>query len=303
MTNLKQIGNEARLLGCKVLENAPMSSYTSFKIGGPCDLLISPNSAKSLSKLLKLCGQSKIPFTLIGNGTNLLVSDKGIRGVVFRISEGFSELYLKNENTIVCGAGVSLSKLCHFALKHSLSGLEFAYGIPGFAGGAAFMNAGAYGGEMKDVLIKTQHIDRHGNLGELVGEQLDLSYRHSAYHENGCAIISLEIGLTKANQHDIKAKMDDLMSRRVSKQPLELPSCGSVFKRPEGCYAAALIEECGLKGYTIGGAQVSVKHSGFIVNIGGATCSDVLQLIEQIKTVVKNKTNIELECEVKVIGQ
>lgn len=258
MTTLKQIENTAKQLNCKVLRNAPMSLYTSFKIGGPCDLLISPSSAEVFSQLIKMCGQLEIPVTLIGNGTNLLVSDKGIRGVVFRISDGFNELYLKNENIIFCGAGVPLSKLCHFALNHSLTGLEFAYGIPGFAGGAVYMNAGAFDGEMKDVLLKTRHIDRNGNIGELTGEQLDLSYRHSAYHENGCAIISLEIGLSKGKWEDIKAKMDELMRRRVSKQPLELPSCGSVFKRPKGHYAAALIEECGLKGYTIG---ASISYS------------------------------------------
>ncbi len=302
MTGLKEIEDKARGLGCKVLKDVPMSLYTSFKIGGPCDLMVSPNSAEALSQLLRMCREMETPVILMGNGTNLLVSDKGIRGVVFRICDGFSELCLKDENTVICGAGVPLSKLCHFASKHSLSGLEFAYGIPGFAGGAVYMNAGAYGGEMKDVVIKTRHIDMDGNIGEFTNDELSLSYRHSVYQENGYAIISLEIGLQKGNREEIKAKMDELMNCRITKQPLDLPSCGSVFKRPVGCYAAALIEECGLKGYTIGGAQVSVKHCGFIVNIGGATCSDVLKLIEHIKAVVKEKTNVELECEVKYIG-
>lgn len=191
-------------------------------------------------------------------------------------------------------------KVCRFALEHGLSGLEFAYGIPGSCGGAAFMNAGAYGGEMKDVLYRCDHIDKNGDRGFLEGDDLKLSYRRSAYYDNGCIVTGLYMRLKKDNPEDIKARMDDFLSRRKAKQPLEYPSAGSTFKRPEGYFAGALIEECNLKGTSVGGAQVSTKHAGFVINTGGATCKDVLALCKKVSDTVKAQKGVELEMEIRV---
>jgi UDP-N-acetylmuramate dehydrogenase len=214
-----------------------------------------------------------------------------------------SEIKLLDETTIYCEAGASLKALCMFALENSLSGLEFAYGIPGTLGGAVYMNAGAYGGEMKDVLYSVNHIDNDGNNGTLNKENLDLGYRHSAYTNNGFVITSAVIKLTKADKKDIKEAMDDKLQRRKDKQPLEYPSAGSTFKRPEGYFAGALIEDCGLKGYTVGGAQVSEKHAGFVINKGGATATDVMTLISDVQRIVKEKHGVTLETEVKIVGE
>lgn len=287
--------------GSKAIKNESMKNHTSFKIGGPADLFIEPSSVSFLCELIKEIRKNETPYWVIGNGSNLLVSDKGLRGIVIHISSSLSDMRLE-ENIITCEAGASLKKLCMFALDNGLSGLEFAYGIPGSVGGAAFMNAGAYGGEMKDVLISCSHIDHSGDIGSLSNDELNLSYRHSAYSTNKYIIASLTLSLKRGDKDDIKQRMNELMNRRKDKQPLDFPSAGSVFKRPPDNFAGALIEKCGLKGKSIGGAQVSEKHAGFIINRGGATCVDILQLIELIQNVVYKECDILLSPELKVIG-
>ena len=287
-------------IGCEYAENEPMSRHTTFKIGGNAGLVVYPESEKQISEIVKACKASGIRLLAVGNGSNLLVDDKGIDACVMILDEHFSEIRLVDEETVFAAAGAMLIKLCRFAYENGLSGLEFAYGIPGSCGGAAFMNAGAYGGEMKDVLYKCSHIDSDGNTGYLENNDLKLSYRHSAYYDNGCVITGLYLKLKKADKSEIKEKMDDLISRRRAKQPLEYPSAGSTFKRPEGYYAGALIQECGLKGRSVGGARISEKHAGFVINTGGATCSDVLELCRICSDTVYEKKGVRLEMEIRV---
>ena len=290
--------------GCEVRADEPMKNHTSFKIGGSADLFVTVGDDRQLSAVIGFCSENGIPLFVLGNGSNLLVSDKGIRGVVLRLSGGFCDIGWNDDGTIHCGAGAQLTRLCAFALEHSLTGLEFAWGIPGSCGGAAFMDAGAYGGEMKDVVVSCEHVDlRTGERGVFEGEQLDFAYRHSVYSGGGYVITALNLKLEKGDRQEIKAKMDELMGRRRDKQPLEYPSAGSVFKRPAGYFAGGLIEQCGLKGAQEGGAQVSPKHAGFIVNVGGATCEDVLGLIARIQKTVREETGVELECEVRKTGE
>ena len=284
----------------KYLENEPMALHTTFKIGGAARVLVMPESEDEIAKVIKACNDLGERFITVGNGSNLLVSDAGIDAVVILLGKGFDNIRLIDDETIYAEAGALLIKVCTFALENGLSGLEFAYGIPGSCGGAAFMNAGAYGGEMKDVLYKCDHIDKDGNKGELCGDDLKLSYRHSAYYENGCTVTGLYLKLKKGDSEEIKAKMTDLMGRRKDKQPLEYPSAGSTFKRPEGYFAGALIEECKLKGASVGGAQVSEKHAGFVINKGGATCQDVLDLCKKVSDTVYNEKGVKLEMEIRV---
>lgn len=299
--NIENIITSARNRGCRIIENEPLSNFTTFKIGGNASAIIYVDTVKILSDLLAECTAKNVPNFVIGNGSNLLVGDKGYNGIVFKLDGDFKKLSLVEEDTIFCGAGVSLAKLCKFALERNLSGLEFAWGIPGSVGGAVFMNAGAYGGEMKDVISSSSYITCNGDQGRFTVDEMDLSYRHSIYSDNGYIISGVIIKLTPDNHEKIRERMDDFMSRRREKQPLEYPSAGSIFKRPEGYFAGGLIEQCNLKGEQIGGAQVSVKHAGFIINKGGATCSDVCSLIEHIQNVVFDKTGITLECEIKRI--
>ena len=219
-----------------------------------------------------------------------------------RLASNFDDIRLLNDDMIFCTAGTKLAKLCNFALENSLTGLEFAYGIPGTAGGAAYMNAGAYGGEMKDVLVSCNHLDYSGNPGRLTGEQLGLSYRRSAYTDKYFVITGITVKLQKGEREEINAKMKDILQRRVDKQPLDLPSAGSFFKRPEGYFAGALIEQCGLKGFSVGGAQVSEKHAGFVVNKGGATTAEIMELGKTVSEKVFSETGVTLEMEVKYIG-
>ncbi len=293
----------AEKLGATTEFNAPMSRYTSFKAGGCAKLLIKPNSVDTLSKILKECIDKQVNYLVIGNGSNLLISDNGFNGIVIKIGSDISKICLLDEETIYCEAGATMKALCNFAYENSLSGLEFAYGIPGTLGGAVYMNAGAYGGEMKDVLLSSKHIDNDGNVGEIVGEDLDLDYRRSAYTDNGFTIVSAIMKLKKADKVEIKASMNDKMSRRRDKQPLEYPSAGSTFKRPVGYFAGALIEQSGLKGYTVGGAQVSEKHAGFVINKDGATATDIITLIKDVQKIVFDKFGVNLETEVKIIGE
>ena len=278
-----------------------MKLHTTFKTGGEAALLVSPDSEKQLSEFLAFCKGEGIKPYIIGNGSNLLVDDCGIDGVVIEIGEGLDYIELENETTIKAGAGTSLAKLCRFALSNSLSGLEFAFGIPGSVGGAAFMNAGAYGGEMKDVVSKVNHLTSDGKAGFLCGDELSFGYRHSAYSENDFVITSVEYKLQKGEKSEIEAKMNELLQRRKDKQPLEYPSAGSVFKRPEGYFAGALIEQSGLKGKRIGGAMVSEKHAGFIINYDNATTTDVRELISFCQKTVFEKFGVELKTEIRMI--
>lgn len=287
-------------MNCKYALNEPMCKHTTFKIGGNASLVVYPESKEQISSIVKTAKAESIRLIAMGNGSNMLVNDNGIDACVMILDEHFGEIKLIDENTIYADAGALLIKVCRFAYENGLSGLEFAYGIPGSCGGGAFMNAGAYGGEMKDILYRCDHIDCDGNFSYLEGDALKLSYRHSAYYENDCIITGIYLKMKKGDKADIKAKMDDLISRRRAKQPLEYPSAGSTFKRPEGYFAGALIEECGLKGASIGGAQVSEKHAGFVINTGNATCDDILKLCEKCSSVVYDKKGVKLEMEIRV---
>lgn len=285
---------------CEYAVDVPLRDYTSFKIGGNADILVFPDTANKVIAVTDYLRSNGIPLLVIGKGSNLLINDGGFRGVVINTCK-MDEIELVDDTTIYCQSGVSLSRLCRFALDNSLTGLEFAFGIPGTAGGAAYMNAGAYGGEMKDVLIRCEHISPDGIVSAYESTELDLSYRHSVYSDKNYIVLSLLLKLEKGDKSEIKAKMDDLLSRRKDKQPLEFPSAGSTFKRPEGYFAGALIEQCGLKGYTSGGAQVSEKHAGFVINIGEATAEDVMDVINHCRETVFNRTGVTLEPEVKII--
>lgn len=297
MYDLQIIKAKAKEFGLSYTEQEPLKKHTSFKIGGNAELFVSVENELQLKAVIKACKENDIPLFILGRGSNLLISDDGMKGVVLTLDGDFRNISVE-ENKITCGAGVSLTKLCVFALSQSLSGLEFAYGIPGSVGGAVYMNAGAYGGEMKDVVVSVTHITSDGEIVTLDKSQLDFAYRHSIYKNTDDIILSATFELKSDNSEEIKARMDDFMTRRKTKQPLEFPSAGSVFKRPEGNFAGTLIEQCGLKGTTIGGAQVSVKHAGFIINIGEATCSDVLDLIKLVQNTVKEKTGYFLEREI-----
>ncbi len=281
-------------------EDVSMCAKTSFKIGGAAQLMLFPAGEEQLQTCLRLCKQAgETPF-ILGCGSNLLVKDSGIDGVVIS-TERLTGIACDGGGLVSCGAGTKLSELCVFAQKHGLSGLEFAYGIPGSAGGAAYMNAGAYGGEMKDVLHSVRYADPAGELHALAADALELGYRHSVFMQNGGVVTGLSVRLQTGDAGDIRAKMDKIMRKRLDKQPLEFPSAGSVFKRPEGQFAGALIEQCGLKGKSVGGAQVSDKHAGFIVNTGGATAADVRALIAVIQSVVENETAVFLEPEIRFV--
>ncbi len=293
----------AEKYGFQVKENESMSKYTTFKIGGSAQAIIKVTNHEGLLDILAKCKKCDVPVFILGKGSNLLVSDNGIDGVVIKLEGIFTEIKQLDAETIYCGAGVSLAKLCSFACECGLSGLEFAWGIPGSVGGAVYMNAGAYGGEIKDVIYSVNHIDEDNKVGSFDADQLDMSYRHSVYTDKSYVITGVTFKLTKDSSVEIRNRMDDFMGRRRDKQPVEYPSAGSVFKRPQGYFAGALIQEANLKGKQIGGAQVSEKHSGFIINKGGASCRDVLELIEYIQKTVKENSGIELECEVKPVGK
>lgn len=288
-------------IDCEYRESCYLSEYTTFKIGGRCPIVILPNSAHQIAEIISFCSQNGVRYYIFGKGSNLLVNDDGLDAAVIVLRENFADIQIVSEDTILCSAGTSLAALCKFARDHSLTGLEFAYGIPGTVGGAVFMNAGAYGGEMSDVLVRCEAVTKAGDIVTMDKNQADFSYRHSVFENGEYCIISAEFKLRKGSKNEITARMNELMQKRKSKQPLEYPSAGSTFKRPEGYYAAALIEQCGLKGESVGGAQVSVKHSGFIINKDSATAKDVMGLIDVVKTKVFEKTGCKLECEVRLL--
>ena len=281
-----------------VLEAEPMSRHCSFRIGGPCDAMLLPGSPEELERICRLLAQGgERPF-LMGNGTNLLITDGPFHRIVLRMGERFSRVDAAGD-ILTAQAGVSLAQLAVTAAKNGLAGLEFAHGIPGTLGGAVSMNAGAYGGEMKDVVSAVTYLDGELNLRETADE--DFAYRHSRFSDTGDIILSAALRLHADDSEAIRERMRALMERRKASQPLELPSAGSTFKRPAGGYAAALIDRAGLKGYSVGGAQVSEKHAGFVVNRGGAAFDDVVRLIEHIQEEVFRQTGIALEPEVKII--
>ena len=292
----------ARKHGASFAKDAPMSKLTSFHTGGAAALLVQPNSVAAVQDILYACQAEHLRYCVVGNGSNLLVSDAGFSGVVLRIGPAMATMEDLGDGRIRCAAGASLTALCNFACRLGLSGLEFAFGIPGTAGGAAYMNAGAYGGEMKNVLTACTHVDSDGNLGSFTGEALALSYRRSVYTDTDQIITELELQLQPGDPNAIRAAMEENMRKRSEKQPLEFPSAGSTFKRPQGYFAGALIEQSGLKGVAVGGAQVSEKHAGFVINTGDATTSDILALIKLIQQTVWEKFGVHLEPEVKFIG-
>lgn len=301
MNNIEALEKYALSLECSAEREVSMKNYTSFKVGGPAELFLSPEDAGQTAKLVRFCEKEEISVFVLGKGSNLLVSDRGIKGAVIYTGKQCG-ISLVDENTVRAQSGASLAQLCTFALENSLSGLEFAYGIPGTVGGAVFMNAGAYGGELKDVLLNSEYVSTDGTSGELDNEAMELSYRHSAYENSNLVITAASVRLAPADRNEIKSTMNDILARRKEKQPLEYPSAGSTFKRPEGNFAGALIEQCGLKGVSVGGAQVSEKHAGFIINRGGATATDILSLIKHVQARVKAQTGVSLETEIRLIG-
>ena len=291
-------------LCCESLQDEPLCRHTTFKIGGSVDRLITVESEEQLSRILRELKRLELPYFVLGKGSDLLVGDKGYPGVALKLENFFASAGLMEDGeSVSAGAGISLGGLCVFARDEGLAGLEFAWGIPGSVGGAVYMNAGAYGGEMKDVISRVWYMDTEGRLLDNSGEELGFGYRRSAFMDGGKIITRAELRLAHGDKEEIAAKMNELKARRFEKQPYDMPSAGSTFKRPKTGYAAALIEQCGLKGRRVGGAQVSPKHAGFVVNTGGATCKDVLELMDIIRETVLRQTGIELEPEVRMIGE
>ena len=297
---MEQLKQQLQAAGIPYRENEPLAAHCTFKIGGPANLFVQPETEAQLCTAIRSCKDCGTRYYLLGNGSNILFADEGYAGAVLDVSALHSTVEV-NGTTVCAGAGVRLSALCKAALEHSLTGLEFAYGIPGTLGGAVYMNAGAYGGEMKDVLSTVRYLTAEGDIVEVSASELDLGYRHSAFETNGGCILSAVLQLQQGDPAAIRARMEELMQKRIDKQPLDKPSAGSTFKRPAGAFAAALIDQCGLRGYRHGGAAVSEKHCGFVVNLGGATCADVLALCEEVRTIVKEKTGYDLEKEIRVV--
>ncbi len=286
--------------GIPLAEQEPMTRRTTFGIGGPA-LLLRPRSRAELQAAMTLCREAGEEPFILGRGSNLLVSDSGISRPVIQLDGDFTAI-TREGNTLRCGAGASLIAVCRAAAENSLSGIEWGYGIPGSLGGGVYMNAGAYGGELRDVLTEVTFLDEAGEYRTLPAAELSLSYRHSIFEERpGTVIVGAVLTLTPGDPAAIRAAMEDYMSRRREKQPLEYGSAGSTFKRPVGNYASALVDQCGLKGLSVGGAEVSRKHAGFIINRGGATAADVRELIAEVQRIVREKTGYTLECEIKYI--
>lgn len=299
---MRELINQLTLSSISFKLDEPMKLHTSFKTGGNASVFIVPENEDQLEKALSICKELNIDTFILGNGSNLLVSDDGITDkAVIHIGSHLSAIKEIDETTFEAGAGATLSSVCRYALSKGLTGLEFAYGIPGSVGGAAFMNAGAYGGEMKDAVLCCKHISKDGVKGRFEGDELEFSYRHSAYSASDLVITSVVFKLKKGNKEEIESKMAELLGRRRDKQPLEYPSAGSVFKRPTGYFAGALVEQAGLKGKSIGGAMVSEKHAGFIINYGGATTKDVTELIRYCQDRVFEKFGVKLETEIRFV--
>lgn len=285
----------------RVLFDEPMSQHTTFRIGGPADVFVMPENYEQIREVLRLCKEEKLPFFVLGNGSNLLVSDSGYRGVIIQMDRNMEEIRLDGEEIHAC-AGALLSSVAVAARNASLTGFEFAGGIPGTIGGAAVMNAGAYGGELKDVLKEVTVMTREGEILTIPAEKMEMGYRTSIIKTAGYLVLEAVISLKKGDEEAIRATMKDLSERRTEKQPLDYPSAGSTFKRPEGYFAGKLIMDSGLRGYRVGGAQVSEKHCGFVINAGGATAEDVRSLMDHVIRVVREKYGVTLEPEVKFLG-
>ncbi len=302
--NYQKLIDIATELGCEVTEQASMAELTTFRIGGPADLLVDIPNGSAAAAIVAVCSHQQIPYLFIGNGSNLLVGDKGIRGAVLRLTEGEPVLQPElGDGVIYAPAGMQLKNLCRFARDHSLTGLEFAFGIPGTVGGALYMNAGAYGGEMSQVVTMAHCINPEGETGILPAAELELGSRHSALMDKGYIVTGVTLQLQAGDRDTIAATMQDLMGRRRDKQPLEYPSAGSFFKRPVGYYAGALVEQTGLKGFRVGDAQVSEKHAGFVVNRGNATAAEMLELCRQVQEKVYEAHGVRLEPEVRFVGE
>lgn len=285
--------------GVKV--NEPMKNHISFKVGGPADILLEPSSDIQVIKSIEVCRDNNIPYIVIGNGSNLLVRDGGIRGVVIKLS-GLNSVNV-DKNYIIAGAGVVLKEVSDVALENSLTGFEFASGIPGSVGGAVFMNAGAYDGEMKNIISSVTVLDKNDNIITLPKEKLEFGYRTSSIKTEGYIVLSAQFELQLGDKDKINSRIEELTQKRIEKQPLEYASAGSTFKRPEGYFAGKLIQDAGLKGFSVGGAEVSQKHSGFVINTGNATAQDVLDVIKHVQDEVKNQFGVELKTEVRIIGE
>lgn len=287
------------------IHNEPLDRHTTFRIGGPAAVFCKPRTVAELTRTLELCRENQVRTYLLGNGSNTLFADEGFDGAVICLTDlktrSTCEVLPDGSVRLTAGAGTMLVSVCNQALEHSLTGLEFAYGIPGTVGGAVYMNAGAYGGEMKDVLEQVTFLDENLKLHTLPAEELELGYRTSIFERQSWCILEAQFLLHPGDREQINAQMQDYMSRRRDKQPLELPSAGSTFKRPAGCFAGQLIEECGLRGFSVGGAAVSQKHCGFVVNVGGATCADVVELTDRVRAIVQEKTGHILEREIRVV--
>ena len=292
----------AALPALEIRENEPMSEHCSFKIGGPARLMLLPSSAEEAASALAILRSSGAQVLIVGSCTNLLIPDEGYPGAVVRMSKPASSMELLDAARIRAQAGATLNALAVFAAQHELTGLEFAHGIPGSVGGGVAMNAGAYGGEMRDVLESAEYVDADGVISTLSGDALGLSYRHSAFSDTDKLITSAVFRLTPGDGEAVRARMNELIEKRRASQPLDMPSAGSTFKRPKTGYAAALIDEAGLKGLRVGGAMVSTKHAGFVVNAGGATYSDVIELMREVRRRVYEFSGVLLEPEVKIIG-
>ncbi|MGC4018238.1 MAG: UDP-N-acetylmuramate dehydrogenase [Muricomes sp.] len=286
----------------KVLKGEPMSQHTTFRVGGPADYFVVPGSSKEIKELLALLKREAVPYYILGNGSNLLVGDKGYRGVIIQLNKNMNQIEAKG-NQISAQAGALLSKIAAEAQAQGLTGFEFASGIPGTMGGAVMMNAGAYGGEMSHVLVNATILTQEGVIKTLPVEELELGYRTSIIATNDYVVLEAVIGLESGDEEEIRARMEELKEKRVTKQPLELPSAGSTFKRPEGYFAGKLIEDAGLRGYQVGKAQVSTKHCGFVVNLGGATAEEIVELMDQVIDKVEAVSGVRLKPEVKRIGE
>jgi len=280
----------------------PMSMHTTFRVGGPADCFVTPSSADEVRSVLRLCGDYGVSTYILGSGSNVVVADEGLRGVVVRIGPKLADVHIGANGVVTAQAGATNAKVARAACAVGLTGYEFAAGIPGTIGGAAIMNAGAYDGELRDVATDVTCLDAAGELVELTAEQADWGYRRSAIAERGLVVLSVTLQLRAGDPKAIQARMDELAQRRNDKQPLDLPSAGSTFKRPPGHYAGKLIQDAGLQGYTVGGAQVSTKHAGFVVNIGGATAADIIQVIRDVQSGVLAQFGVMLEPEVRLWG-
>ncbi|MBQ8514417.1 MAG: UDP-N-acetylmuramate dehydrogenase [Ruminococcus sp.] len=298
---IDQLETVCRKYNCPLHRDEPLRKYTTFRIGGGCTALVDISSVEGLQKLVQLCNQNQVRWTVLGNGSNVLVSDEGYDGVVFIVGRQFSGVEILDGGLVRCQAGALLMSVAKMVLEESLSGMECLAGIPGTIGGALYMNAGAYGGEMADVVVSAEYLDEDGLLKTISGEEMELSYRHSMFSGTKRIITSVTMQLHSGKYDAIKTEMEGYLNQRRAKQPLELPSAGSTFKRPAGSYASFLIDQCGLKGASVGDAQVSTKHAGFVVNTGKATCRDVLELCDYVIETVKEKTGYQLELEPVVL--